>query len=305
VPASAGDRVPATPLARRLAARHGLDVDGIAGTGPGGFVLRSDVLGAAGLPPAAPPAPASPAEVRPATGPGPGPGPRGVVTVVEPSRVQRVVAERMAESRATIPDFTMRVDVDRALAESAREQLLRLAGGAAAPSLNDMVVKAAALALREVPWANGRFREGRIEQYERVNVGIAVAAPDGLLVPVIRDADRRSLGDLAEESRRLAAAARAGAVAPEDLEGGTFTVSNLGMFGIRSFTAIINPPQAAILAVGMVRDEAVVRDGEIRPGRRMSLTLSGDHRILNGVDGARLLGAIRGRLEEPLRLALG
>ncbi len=225
--------------------------------------------------------------------------------VVQQSRIQRIIAERMVESHTTIPDFTMRVDVDMEAAVALRAQLKALVGDGPAPSINDMVVKASALALREIPKANSGLRDGRIEQYSRVNVGIAVATSDAIVVPVISDADRRSLDDIGVEGRRLASAVRAGAIAPEDLSDGTFTVSNLGMYGIHAFTAVINPPQAAILAVGALRQEAVVREGEIRVGTLMSLTLTGDHRILNGVDGAELLVAIASRLESPLRIALG
>jgi pyruvate dehydrogenase E2 component (dihydrolipoamide acetyltransferase) len=284
----------ATPLARRLAGRHGVDLAGVRGTGPGGFVLRGDVLAAAGLarPPVPPPLPT-------ANGGADG------ATLVEPTRIQRVVAERMETARATIPAFSMRVDVDMAEAVALRERLRELTGDDPAPTINDLVIKAAALALREVPRANASVVDGRFALHERVHVGVAVAAPDALLVPVVRDADRRPLAEIARESRRLAAAAREGRLPPVDLEGGTFTVSNLGPFGIHAFTAIINPPQAAILAVGAVREEPVVRAGQIRAGHVMSLTLSGDHRILNGADGAGLLSGIRARLEAPLLLALG
>jgi pyruvate dehydrogenase E2 component (dihydrolipoamide acetyltransferase) len=223
---------------------------------------------------------------------------------VEPTRLQRIVAERMETSRATIPAFSIRLDVDMDEAVALRERLRELADEDAAPTINDLVLKAAALALRDVPRANASVVDGRFALHERVNVGLAVAAPDALFVPVVRDADRRSLVEIARESRRMAQAARDGRLAPADLEGGTFTVSNLGQFGIHAFTAIINPPQAAILAVGAVREEPVVRAGKIRAGLVMALTLSGDHRILNGADGAQLLAAVRARLETPLLLAL-
>jgi pyruvate dehydrogenase E2 component (dihydrolipoamide acetyltransferase) len=167
-----------------------------------------------------------------------------------------------------------------------------------------MVVKASALALRELPRANGAYRDGAVEEYSRVNVGIAVAARDALVVPTVFDADRKGLRQIAEEARALAARVREGTITPPELSGGTFTVSNLGMFGVTSFAAVINPPQAGILAVGSIEEVPVVRDGEIVPGNRMSATLACDHRILYGADGAQLLKRIRDLLEEPVFLAL-
>jgi pyruvate dehydrogenase E2 component (dihydrolipoamide acetyltransferase) len=167
-----------------------------------------------------------------------------------------------------------------------------------------MVVKACALALREFPRANGSYSDGKVEEYERVNVGIAVAGQDALVVPTIFDADVKGLRQIAVESRELAAKVRDGSITPPELSGGTFTVSNLGMFGIQSFSAVINPPQAAILAVGSIEEVPVVRDGEIVPGHRMIVSLAGDHRILNGADGARFLSKVRDLLTEPVLLAM-
>ncbi len=172
------------------------------------------------------------------------------------------------------------------------------------PSFNDMVVKACAIALREHPRANGAYRDGRLELYSRVNVGVAVAAQDALVVPTIFDADLKGLRQIATESRALAQRVREGAITPPELSGGTFTVSNLGMFGISSFAAVINPPQAGILAVGAIAERPVVKDGEIAVGNLMPMTLACDHRILYGADGAVFLDRIRSLLEEPLGLAL-
>jgi pyruvate dehydrogenase E2 component (dihydrolipoamide acetyltransferase) len=185
-----------------------------------------------------------------------------------------------------------------------REQL-RDVGTDPLPSLNDMIVKASAAALREFPRVNGAYRDGRVEHYGRINVGIAVAADDALVVPVLTDADRRSLGDIARGSRELANKVRDGSITPPELAGGTFTVSNLGMFGIDSFSAVINPPQAAILAVGTVRRRPVAGPDDravVRP--TATLTLACDHRILYGADGARFLARLRDLLEQPLRFAL-
>ncbi len=184
-----------------------------------------------------------------------------------------------------------------------RAQLKEL-GGEAVPSYNDMVVKACALALREHPRANGSYRDARFELYSRVNVGVAVAAQDALVVPTVFDADARSLGDIARTTRALAERVRSGEVTPPELSGGTFTVSNLGMFGITEFTAVINPPQAAILAVGAMTQRPVVRDGEIVARHVMPVTLACDHRILYGAEAAEFLGRIRALLEQPVALLL-
>ena len=176
--------------------------------------------------------------------------------------------------------------------------------GDVVPSLNDMVVKAAAIALREYPKANGAYRDGRFELYSRVNVGIAVAAEEALVVPTVFDADKKGLRQIASESRALAGKVREGKITPPELSGATFTVSNLGMFGIDYFEAVINSPQAAILAVGAVKEVPVVKEGEVVPGHLMALNLACDHRILYGSEGAELLARIRALLEEPLGLAL-
>jgi pyruvate dehydrogenase E2 component (dihydrolipoamide acetyltransferase) len=211
----------------------------------------------------------------------------------------------MAESKATAPDFVLNVEVDMDAAVELRKELKIAAGeGNLAPSFNDFVVKASALALRDFPRANGAYRDGKFELYSRVNVGIAVAGQDALVVATVFDADRKSLGQIARDARALAERVRAGEITPPELSGGTFTVSNLGMYGMRRIQPVINPPQAAILGVGSVEPRPVVRDGEIVVGNRMELTLVCDHRILYGADAAEFLGRIRERLEQPLQLAL-
>jgi pyruvate dehydrogenase E2 component (dihydrolipoamide acetyltransferase) len=210
----------------------------------------------------------------------------------------------MAESAATIPVFSVSADADVSQIVAQRRNA-RGDGAAVAPSLNDFIVKAAALALGGFPRFNASWQDGRIELYSRVNVGIAVATDDALLVPVIADAPSRTLGEIAAETRRLAEAARQRTLRPEDLQGGTFTVSNLGMFGVRSFTAIVDPPQAAILAVGSSRREAVEEgSGGVAFRDVMTLTLSCDHRVVYGADGARFLSRLCELLEQPLALAL-
>jgi pyruvate dehydrogenase E2 component (dihydrolipoamide acetyltransferase) len=186
-----------------------------------------------------------------------------------------------------------------------RKQLKAAAGDEApAPSFNDFVIKASALALRDFPRANGAYRDGKFELYSRVNVGVAVAGQDALVVPTVFDADSKSLGSIAKDARALAERVRAGAITPPELSSGTFTVSNLGMYGIKRFVAVINPPQAAILAVGALEPRPVVRDRKVEVRSMMELTLSCDHRILYGADAAEFLAKIREYLENPLRLAL-
>jgi pyruvate dehydrogenase E2 component (dihydrolipoamide acetyltransferase) len=306
------DRVKASPVARRMAREAGVDIDSLSGSGPGGRIVKADVEAAAGgaasgvsAEPAAPSAPPStPAPSAPAEAPAPGTA-KGEVRVEELSRTQQVIARRMAESRATVPDFTLQTDVDMEQAVVERAAIKAAAGeGDVVPSLNDLVVKACALSLKEFPRANGGYKDGRFELYERVNIGVAVAAQDALVVPTVFDADRKTLREIAAETRALAARVREGSVTPPELSGGTFTVSNLGMYGVREFVAIINPPQAGLLSVGAVEQRPVVRDGEIVARHMMSVTLACDHRILYGADAAQFLAAVRARLEAPLSLAL-
>ena len=210
----------------------------------------------------------------------------------------------MAESKATAPDFVMTLEVDMDEAVEFREQLKAAAGDGPAPSFNDFVIKAAALALRDFPRANGAYRDGQFELYSRVNVGVAVAGQDALVVPTVFDADRKSLGTIAAEARRLAERVRDGKITPPELSAGTFTISNLGMYGIRRFVAVINPPQAAILAVGELSPKPVVRDGEVVIRNTLELTLTCDHRILYGAEAAEFLARSASTCETPLRLAL-
>jgi pyruvate dehydrogenase E2 component (dihydrolipoamide acetyltransferase) len=305
VAAPAGERAKASPVARRIARERGIDLSALVGTGPGGRIVKADVEGPAAAPalaaPSAAPPPPPPAGAGAATG-----AAKGEVSVQELSRTQQTIARRMAESKATIPEFTLQTRIDMHEAVALRSQLKALFADSEqpVPSYNDMVVKACALALREHPRANGSYKDARFELYGRVNVGVAVAAHDALVVPTVFDADRKSLGEIARETRALAERVRAGAVTPPELSGGTFTVSNLGMFGIADFTAVINPPQAAILAVGELAQQAVVRDGEIVARHQMHVTLACDHRILYGADAAQFLGRVRALLETPLALTL-
>jgi pyruvate dehydrogenase E2 component (dihydrolipoamide acetyltransferase) len=294
-------RAKASPLARRIARESGVDLSVLTGSGPGGRIVRSDVTAAAMPPPQTatpPPETATPAPARTA-------GNKGAVTIQQPTRTQVQIAQRMSESKATIPDFTLNVEIDMAQAVGLRDQLRRAArAGDIVPSYNDLVVKACGLALREHPRANAAYRDGAFELYERVNVGIAVAAEDSLIVPTVFDADRKSLVEIARDARTLADRVRQRAVTPAELSGATFTVSNLGMYGVASFAAIVNPPQAAILAVGELREVPVVRDGLVVPGVRMGAVLTCDHRILYGAPAAEFLARVRQLLEQPVNLLL-
>jgi pyruvate dehydrogenase E2 component (dihydrolipoamide acetyltransferase) len=287
---AAEGRPNATPVARRTALELGLSLHGLVGTGPGGRITADDVRRAAGSPGAT--------AVPTAT------SGRGEVTVVEPTPTQATIARRMAHAAATVPVFTVSTDADVSQIVAQRK-LARQGGEGHEPSLNDFVVKAAALTLRDFPRFNASWVDEHVELYSRVNVGVAVATEDALLVPVIAEPDRRTLAEIAAETRRLAAAARERTLRPEELQDATFTVSNLGMFGVRAFTAIVDAPQAAILAVGGVRREPA-EDGAGGVAFRdvMTLTLSCDHRVVYGADGARFLSRLRELLEQPLALAL-
>jgi pyruvate dehydrogenase E2 component (dihydrolipoamide acetyltransferase) len=321
LPATEGDgvRPKASPLARRLAKEKGVQLGQLEGSGPGGRIVKADVeravsaggVGAGGVEDSlarrAPPAAASgPAAAQP------GPsfeGPetaKGQVATEDLSKLQATIARRMAESKATAPHFYLRAEVDMSRAVEGRARLKAAAGeGEVVPSFNDMIVKGCALALREYPRANGAYRDGRFELYSRVNVGIAVAARDSLVVPTVFDADRKGLRQIATDSRALAERVREGSITPPELSGATFTVSNLGMYGIDSFDAVINPPQAAILAVGAITERPVVRDGaQFATAHLMTVNLACDHRILYGAEGAQFLARVRSLLEEPLSLAL-
>jgi pyruvate dehydrogenase E2 component (dihydrolipoamide acetyltransferase) len=331
-----GHRIKASPLARRIAKERQLDLRQLHGSGPGGRILKADVESAssasgvgegvserarrplprptgsakAASPPGEEPSARSDTP-SPAAGPAaeaPGPSPetaKGQVSYEGLSKTQQVIARRMAESKATAPHFYLRATVDMSEAVAGREMVkARALPGDVVPSFNDMVVKACALALREHPRANGAYRDGRFELYSRVNVGVAVAAQDALIVPTLFDADRKGLRQIASEARALAGKVREGQIIPPELSGATFTVSNLGMYGIDGFSAVINPPQAAILAVGAIAERPVVRDGEIATAHLMQVDLACDHRILYGAPAAEFLARVRALLEEPLSLAL-
>ncbi|TDC91062.1 dihydrolipoamide acetyltransferase family protein [Actinomadura sp. 7K507] len=298
---SAGtSRPPSSPLARRLARDHGIELTALKGSGPGGRIVRADIEAAirttAPAPASAPAAPApepaaAPAKAQAAEDPD--------VEAVPLNRFRKVAAKRLTQSKREAPHFYLNREVDAEPLLAFRATL----NEALVPSkvsVNDLIVKAAATALREHPAVNVSYTEENLLFHKRVNVGIAVAVEDGLLVPVIKDTDRKSVSQIGQETRELAGKARDGKLSLQEMSGGTFSVSNLGMFGVDSFSAVINPPEAAILAVGAVRDEPVVRDGQVVPGKRMAVTLSVDHRATDGATAAKFLDRLATLLENPL-----
>ncbi len=301
--ASADEKVRATPLVRRLAREHGLDLTQISGSGPHGRIVRADVdrvlaegsvsqARPAGQPATAPPAAAQP------------PAAQALPTDEEIplTTIRKVTAERLSQS-AVVPHFHLTAVVDTGPLLELRAELNRkVFEPETKVSVNDLLVRAVAVTLASHREVNSSWGGDKILRHGQVNVGIAVALEDGLIVPVIRGADRLTIGEISAEARRLATAARDRQLTPDQFNGGTFTVSNLGMFGIEQFTAVINPPQAAILAVGAARDEAVVQDGEITVRSRMRLTMTSDHRVLDGAVSAAFLRDLVGALEQPLRL---
>jgi pyruvate dehydrogenase E2 component (dihydrolipoamide acetyltransferase) len=317
---AAGDRTFASPLARRIATDAGIDISSIAGSGPHGRIVQADVQAAiAGGAKAAPAAKAAPG-ATPAAAPAPAAKPmsddavlklfeEGSYELVPHDNMRKTIARRLVEAKSTIPHFYLTLDCDI-------DALLKLRGeiNAAAPvqksdkgdvpaykiSVNDMVIKAMAMALRDVPAANVSWTESAMVNHSRVDVGVAVSIPGGLITPIIRHADTKTLSAIANEMKDLAARARSKKLKPEEYQGGTTAVSNLGMFGIKDFSAVINPPHATILAVGAGEERAVVKKGQVVAATIMSVTLSTDHRAVDGALGAELLAAFKRRIENPL-----
>lgn len=279
-------RIKASPLAKRMAADHGLSLTRIPGSGPEGRIIKRDVEAEVQRVPVA-------ARDR-------------SYSSVRITQMRKAIARRLAQSKYTAPHFYLNVDVAMERCAMARSELNERAErtGGVKLSFNDFVTKACAVSLIEHPDANVSYHaeEGEIRQYRYVDIGIAVAIDEGLVTPVVRDADQKDLVQIALETRALAERARSRELTPEDMEGSTFTTSNLGMFGIESFTAIINPPNSCILAIGAIRDVPVVEDGKIVAGKRMMLTLSCDHRAVDGAVGARFLSEVQGYLEAPFTL---
>lgn len=300
--ATPGGRIKASPLARRLAAERGIDLRRVAGTGPGGRIVKDDVESFVPADGGAAPPVAAGVETtaeRPAPPVIAGGGTRDGRSV-ELSRMQATIARRLTEARFTAPDFLLTAEIDMT---QARALVSTLAGVEDAPKVgpNDLLIRAAALALGANRNVNAGWENGTIVRYGRINIGNAVATPGGgLVVPVIGDADRKSLGQIATESKALIERARAGKLAPNEYEGGTFTISNLGMYGIDQFTSILNPPEACSLAVGAMVAKPVVDGGEVVIRERMRVTLTCDHRVVNGAEGAEFLRSLRRYLENPM-----
>ncbi len=285
--AAPGGRIKASPLARKIARDRGLDLGAIRGSGPEGRIIQRDVEGAAVQSP------------EPA-GPG-GPAFRDVPL----SQIRKTIAKRLAQSIGPIPTFYLTSEIDMERTWDARETLV--AGKDPSPdepriSYNDIILKAVALSLRQHPDCNAWWQDDRIRYWNEVHLSMAVAVEDGLITPVIRHADRKSLREIAREARELAGRARERRLTPAEYTGGTFSVSNLGMFDIDQFTAVINPPEAGILAVGGITPKPVVVDGATAIRRRMRVTLSCDHRVIDGATGAQFLRTLKGMLENPLTM---
>lgn len=281
---SANGRVKASPLARRLAEEKGVDIAAIAGTGEGGRVVKRDIEN---FTPAAAGAPALTVAVE-------------SYTEVAVSQMRKTIARRLAESKFTAPHFYLTIDIDMDNAVAARKAVN--ANDGVRISFNDMVIKAVATALKKHPAVNSSWLGDRIRTNDHVNIGVAVAVEDGLLVPVVRHADLKPMTTISAEVRDFAGRAREKKLQPADWEGSTFTISNLGMFGIEEFTAIINPPDSCIMAVGAIRQEPVVKDGQVVPGNRMKVTLSCDHRVVDGASGAAFLQTFKQHLETPVMM---
>ena len=299
-------RIKASPLARRMAREHHMDLESIQGTGPLGRIVKRDVERARSERerPVQEVSPMSLSSV-PVAAPGEGASFGDEESErVSLSGMRRAIARRMSEAKPGTPHFYLTSEIDMAAAMALRKELNAVAGGDIKISVNDLVLKAAALALQKHPMVNASFSGDHIERHRSVHLGIAVALEDGLITPVIRHAERKSIGRLAAEGRALVDRAQARALRPEEYSGATFTVSNLGMLGIVEFSAIINPPQAAILAVGALREMPVVVDGAVEVGMRMRVTLSCDHRVIDGAVGAHFLKTLKSILETPLRLLL-
>ncbi|MBB5155830.1 dihydrolipoamide acetyltransferase family protein [Saccharopolyspora phatthalungensis] len=295
-PAEQGAKPKASPLAKAVAREKGVDLATVQGTGPGGRIIRADIEAAAAAAPSAPAAPAAPAAAPVVS--------NEDVEEVPLSNIRKVTAKRLTESKQQAPHFylTSAIDVTELVAFRANlNERLQAAGGPKV-SINDLIVKAVATALRANPAVNVSFAGDKMLQHKRIHLGVAVAIENGLVVPVIRDADRKSVSEIAAESREKAGRAREGKLKLDEMSGGTFSISNLGMFGIEQFSAVINPPEAAILAVGAARDEVQVRDGEFVARKILRVTLSADHRAVDGAVGAAFLQQLTGLLEDPIRI---
>jgi pyruvate dehydrogenase E2 component (dihydrolipoamide acetyltransferase) len=322
-PAGDGGRIFASPYVRKIARERGIDLHGAQGSGPNGRVVADD-LEAIGKAPEQPRASSDGTALARAPQTVASPAAPATNGLVQPesrplSMMRKTIARRLVESKRNVPHFYLTIDLDAGRLVTFREEInLELQDGVGARgtsgadevkpmkvSLNDLLIKACAVALVRVPECNAQFTPEAILVHRRVDISVAVAVPDGLVTPVIRNADAKSLLSVAKEVRELAGRARAKKLKPEEMSDGTFSISNLGMFGIDEFSAVINPPEGAILAVGQVRDVPVVSDGAVVAGKRLAMTLSCDHRVIDGAIGAAFLAELRNLLEHPMRVLLG
>ncbi len=293
-------RLHASPYVRKLAREQGVDLGTVTGTGPRGRIIARDLAEQAAQVPAAAPAKQAAARAPLAV------DARGSRSIPL-SMMRKTIARRLTQSKQTVPHFYLSIDVEVGALVKLREQLnadLAAGGEAAKVSFNDLLIKAVALGLKRVPACNASFTEEALVQHERVDISVAVSVPDGLVTPVVRGADRKNLLQIAAEVRDLAARARDKKLSPDEMSNGTFSISNLGMYGIDNFAAVINPPEGAILAVGQVRREPVVQGDLVVPGHKLAMTLSCDHRVIDGAVGATFLKELRRILEHPTQLLL-
>lgn len=302
-----GDRIFASPLARRMAEQAGLDLSALSGSGPNGRIVKTDIEAALSKGGTKAPASAAPQAAAPTSLPQSQPDVPGLpsYTEVPNSSMRKVIAKRLTESKLTAPHFYLTIDceIDRLLA--VRKELNEKAGDSGYKlSVNDLVIRATALALKKVPAANATWTESAIRIYDQVDISVAVAIDEGLITPVIRDAGSKGLVEISAEMKDLAKRARERKLKPEEFQGGTFSISNLGMFGIKDFAAVINPPQGAILAVGAGEQRPVVKDGALAIATVMSCTLSVDHRVVDGAVGAEFLSVFKKLIEDPMTMLL-
>lgn len=288
-------RVIASPLARRIAKQLNINLAGMSGSGPRGRIVRADVEAVSRGAQAHGPISNNKALVAAA-----GHVPQATYTLEPHTTMRKVIAKRLTESKQTVPHFYLTIDCELDALLDMRARLnQKLEGEGVKLSVNDLIIKACALALMKVPAANASWTDEGVMKFHQADVSVAVAIPGGLITPVLRAADRKGLKELSSEMKALAERARAGKLMPEEYTGGSFSISNLGMFGIKDFAAIINPPQGAIIAVGAGEKRPVVKDGELTVATVMSCTLSVDHRVIDGAVGAEYLGAFKGFIEEP------
>ena len=311
--AQSGERAIASPLAKRMAAQAGLDLASIQGSGPQGRIVKADIEAALNRPVAAAPAPvAAPAAAAPAPAPAaprPAPAPViGATTAVPNSSMRKVIARRLSESKATIPPFYVAMDIEldalMKLRADLNAQSPKDGPGAFKLSVNDLIIKACGVALRRHPGVNASWTEEAILQFNDVDISVAVAIPDGLITPIVKGADRKGLATISNEMKDLASRAKTGKLKPEEFQGGGFSISNMGMFGVSHFAAIINPPQAGILAVGAGTQRAVVKNGALAIATVMTCNLSVDHRVIDGSLAAEFMATLKGLIENPLSLML-